>query len=146
MKNKILLILIIFACILLIAVYSVYSYRTSIAESQKINKEYAQYQNVQMLGTELISLINKTIDINTNLGVEKNKEGLFVDNDNNSIKIFVKFIYKDDYKIIEMEKICINGIENFMKAYSTASFKCTEFTKHEKTNNVKALTFTETND
>ncbi len=146
MKNKILLILIIFMCVLLVVAYYVYSYRNSIAESQKMNREYEQYQNSQMLGSELISLINKTVDVNTDLGIEKDQDGLFIDNEENSIKIYVNFVYEDDYKTLEMEKIYNNGAENFMKVYSTASFKCTEFTIHEKTNNVKSLTFTETND
>ena len=146
MKNKILLILIIFMCVLLVVAYYVYSYRNSIAESQKMNREYEQYQNSQMLGSELISLINKTVDVNTDLGIEKDQDGLFIDNEENSIKIYVNFVYEDDYKTLEMEKIYNNGAENFMKVYSTASVKCTEFTIHEKTNNVKSLTFTETND
>ena len=146
MKNKILLILIIFMCVLLVVAYYVYSYRNSIAESQKMNREYEQYQNSQMLGSELISLINKTVDVNTDLGIEKDQDVLFIDNEENSIKIYVNFVYEDDYKTLEMEKIYNNGAENFMKVYSTASFKCTEFTIHEKTNNVKSLTFTETND
>ena len=134
MKNKILLILIIFMCVLLVVAYYVYSYRNSIAESQKMNREYEQYQNSQMLGSELISLINKTVDVNTDLGIEKDQDGLFIDNEENSIKIYVNFVYEDDYKTLEMEKIYNNGAENFMKVYSTASFKC------------KSLTFTETND
>lgn len=146
MKNKILLILTIFTCVLLVVAYYVYSYRSSIAESQKMNREYEQYQDSQMLGSELISLINKTVDVNTDLGIEKDQDGLFIDNGENSIKIYVNFVYEDDYRTLEMEKIYNNGAENFMKVYSTASFKCTEFTKHEKTNNVKSLTFTETND
>ena len=146
MKNKILIILIVFACVLLVATYGVYSYRSSIAESQKINKEYEQYQDVQMLGSELISLINKTVDVDTKLGIEKDQNGMFIDNGENTIKIYVNFIYEDDYKTLEMEKIYETGAENFMKIYSTASFKCTEFTRHDKTNNVKSLTFTETND
>ena len=146
MKNKILFILIVFACVLLVAAYYVYSYRSSIAESQKINKEYEQYQDVQMLGSELISLINKTVDVDTKLGIEKDQNGMFIDNGENTIKIYVNFIYQDDYKTLEMEKIYETGAENFMKVYSTASFKCTELTRHDKTNNVKSLTFTETND
>lgn len=111
MKNKILLILIIFMCVLLVVAYYVYSYRNSIAESQKMNREYEQYQNSQMLGSELISLINKTVDVNTDLGIEKDQDGLFIDNEENSIKIYVNFVYEDDYKTLEMEKIYNNGAE-----------------------------------
>ena len=144
MKNKILLILIIFMCILLLAGYFVYNYRMNIAESQKTNKEYSAFYNAQMLGTELISLVNKTMDVNEKNNIQKDENGLYIENDTNSIKLYISFKYKDDYKTIEMEKIANAGIENFIKTYSTASFKCTNIGYHEKTKNVKELTFTET--
>ncbi len=147
MKNKIILIVIIFMIILAVAGYYVINYRNSIIESQKINKQYESYYNVQMLGTEMASLINKTMDINTKeFDIPKDENGLFIENDTNSIKIYINFKYKDDYRKIEMEKIFESGMENFIKTYSTASFKCTEINYHEKTNNVKELTFTETED
>ena len=60
--------------------------------------------------------------------------------------MYIELKYKDNYSKIEVEKILNDGIENFIKSYSTASFKCTQITFHEKTGNVKTLTFTETDD
>ena len=60
--------------------------------------------------------------------------------------MYIKLKYEDDYSVLEVEKILNTGIENFIKNYSTASFKCEEITYHEKTGNVKSLTFTETDD
>lgn len=146
MKNKILIIVVIFMVVLAIAVYGIYKYQIRNQEIQKTNNEYKSYYNVQMLGTELISIINKTEDTNEKYGISKNEEGLYIENDNNSIKIYIEFKYGDEYRTLEMERIINNGIENFIKVYSTASFKCTNISYHDKTNNVKALTFTETND
>ena len=115
-------------------------------EAQKINDEYKSYYNVQMLGTELVSIINRTEDINIKNDIQKDENGLYIENDTNSIKIYIKFKYKDDYTTLESEKIANDGVENFIKTYSTASFKCTDIAYHDKTKNVKALTFTETND
>ena len=143
MKNKILLIIIVFVVILAVAVYGIYSYRSKAIESQKINNEYKSYYNVQIIGNELLSIINKTQDMDEQYGIQKDQEGMYIENATNSIKIYVKFKYKDDYRVLEMEKIINGGIENFAKAYSTADFVCTEINYHEKTNNVKALTFTE---
>ena len=78
--------------------------------------------------------------------IQKNEEGLYIENEENSIKVYIKLKYEDDYSILEIERILNNGAENFIKNYSTASFKCTEITYHEKTGNVKSLTFTETDD
>ena len=146
MKNKILIILFIFFIVLVISGYVVYNYRTSVIESQKINNEYKKYYNIQVLGNELISIINKTIDINEKYGIEKNENGQYIENDTSSIKLYIKFKYKDDYKNVTMEDISKGGIENFMKVYGAASFKCTELTYHEKSKNVKSVTFTEIED
>ena len=64
MKNKIIIILIIFIVILSISIYMVYSYRKNIYDYQETTRTYEAYYNKQILGTELISIINRTIDIN----------------------------------------------------------------------------------
>ena len=145
MKNKILLVLTIFMVILAISCYIVYQYRSNIIENQKINNQYKSYYQAQVLGTELVSIINETEDINSKNEILKNDEGLYIDNQENSIKMYIEFIYKDEYKTLEIEKILKDGIENFIKNYGAQSFKCTKITYHEKTKNVKEITFTEIN-
>ena len=144
--KKILIILLILSIILVVGVYSVYRYRTNVYQIQKQNREYEQYYNINVLGTELISIINKTIDLNTKNNITKDDKGYFVDNGENSIKINVEFKYKNDTKTISMEKIASTGAESFVKVYSTANFKCTKIEYHEKTHNVKNVTFEEVSD
>lgn len=146
MKNKILLILIIFMAILAGITYIFYNYRINLQEVQKINNEFKSYAETQMLGTELVSIMNRVQDMNSKNEIEKNSDGLYIENEENSIKMYIKLKYEDDYSVLEVEKILNTGIENFIKNYSTASFKCEEITYYEKTGNVKSLTFTETDD
>lgn len=141
--KKIMIVLLVLFIILAVGVYSVYRYRSSIFEAQKLNKEYEQYYNINILGTELISILNRTSDINYKNGIEKDKNGYYVDNGDNSLHIYVKFVYKNSTKILQMEDIEKNGSETFIKVYSTASFKCTNIERHEKTHNIKSLTFEE---
>ena len=143
MKNKLIIIIIIFLIIFFVATYMVYSYRKDVIASQEINESYTAYYNKQIYGTELISIINKTIDLNEQNGIPKNN-GIYIENENNSIKIYIQFKYKEDYETVDMEKIYNTGTDNFRKAYSSAYFTCSNITYHEKTNNVKTLTFTET--
>ena len=144
--KKILIILLILSIILVVGVYSVYRYRTNVYQIQKQTREYEQYYNINVLGTELISIINKTIDLNTKNNITKDDKGYFVDNGENSIKINVEFKYKNDTKTISMEEIASTGAESFVKVYSTANFKCTKIEYHEKTHNVKNVTFEEVSD
>lgn len=144
MKNKILLIASIFMIILIISLYGIYKYRSSIYESQKINNEYKSYYNSQVIGAELVSIMNRTEDVNEKYGIKKNEEGFFIENETNSIRIYISFKYEDEYRTLEMERIINNGTQNFLKVYSTANFKCTDISYHSSSNNVKSLTFTET--
>lgn len=143
MKKKIFIILITFIIILAMVTYGVYSYRKQLVESQEINNIYKSYENIQILGSQLISIINKTVDINEKAGLEKDENGMYIDNGKDSIELYIEFIYEDETKTVPMEKISNSGTESFVNIYSTASFKCTNISYHEKTNNVKSLTFTE---
>lgn len=143
MSKKIFIILLILLIITIVSVYSIYNYRSNIVKAQKISKEYENYYDIEVLGTELISIINKTIDINEKHQISKQQNGNYIENNTNSIKIYVKFIYKNDTKIVSMEDIASTGIETFIKNYSTENFKCTQITYHEKTKNVKSLMFEE---
>ena len=144
MKNKLFIIIITFLIIISAITYMIYNYRRGIIESQEVNESYKAYYNKQILGTELISIINKTVDLNEKNAIPKDDNGMYIENDNNSIKIYINFKYKDDYETVNMEKIYNTGTENFRRTYSSASFTCSEISYHDKTNNVKALTFTET--
>ena len=144
MKNKIMLILIAFLVILALTSYFIYNYRAQFLASQETNKIFESYYNAQMLGTELVSVINRTEDINNKNNVDKNEQGMYIENDTNSIKVYIKLKYKDDYTTLEIEKILQDGTDNFIKTYGTASFKGEEISYHEKTGNVKAIVFTET--
>ena len=104
MKNKIIIIVIIFLIILSVSAYMVYNYRKSVISSQKVNESYKAYYDTEILGTELISVINKTVDFNEQNGIQKDENGMYIENDNNSIKIYISFKYEDDYQTVEMEK------------------------------------------
>ena len=146
MKNKILLIIVIFVIILAISIYLVYTYRSNYIEAQKINNEYKKYQNVEVTGTELASIMNLTQDYNEKFNVPKNENGSYQENDTNSIKMYIQLLYNDEYKTYEIERILNNGIDNFIKVFGTVKFQCTAINYHEKTKSVKELTFTEIQD
>ena len=139
MKNRFFTILGVLLFITLLSAYGIYSYRNRMIQAQKTNKQYEEYRNIEILGTELISMVNKTIDTNIKNGIERDANHYFVDNGNNTIT----FIYKDDIKTLRMEDIEKSGTEAFVKTYSTASFKCTQIQYHTKTKNVKSLVFEE---
>jgi hypothetical protein len=130
-------------CILSIflIVYGVYQKNENTAQIGVDNKTYESYENKEVLGTDIISIINKATDSNKKNDIKIGEDGNYIDNGKNSIRIEIKFLELD--KVITMERINNVGIEKFWSNYGALSFKCTKIEYHEKTHRVKYMYFEE---
>lgn len=140
MKRNFFIILTILLIISAIVGCIVYNYRRTQANIAQYNKQYESWYNKQILGTDFISIINKTIDNNEKNDIQKDENNIYIEDNEKSVKIYVKFLESDN--IFDMEAISNNGIENFIQNYATFSFKCTKIDYH-KNGNVKSLFFEE---
>ena len=141
MKKIIICILSIFLIIICIVVYGVYQKNENTAQIGVDNKTYESYENKEVLGTDIISIINKATDSNKKNDIKIGEDGNYIDNGKNSIIIEIKFLELD--KVITMERINNVGIEKFWSNYGALSFKCTKIEYHEKTHRVKYMYFEE---
>ncbi len=141
MKKIIICILSVFLVIICIVGYSIYQKNENIAQIGADNKVYESYYKKEVLGTDIISLINKATDSNEKNDVEVDKDGNYIENGKNSIRVEIKF--KKLEKVITMERINNIGIEKFWSNYGALSFKCTKIDYHEKTHKVKYMYFEE---
>lgn len=141
MKKIIICILSIFLIIVCIVVYGVYKKNENTAQIGVDNKTYESYENKEVLGTDIISIINKATDSNKKNDIKIGEDGNYIDNGKNSIRIEIKFLELD--KVITMERINNVGIEKFWSNYGALSFKCTKIEYHEKTHRVKYMYFEE---
>ena len=119
-----------------------YLYMTYIAQNniaKKENKQLESYYNEEIYGTDLATVINKSIDSNIINNVEKDKKNNYIENDTNSIKIDIYFT--DDEKKHSMEEIYNTTTEKFVQYYSKIKFKCTKIEYHEKTGKIKYMLF-----
>ncbi len=140
MKKAFIIIITVFILIITILALFINNAQKRLALSKKYNEVYTQYEGQEILGTDLISIINKAIDSNENNSVAKQNNTIFYeDNGINSIQIWVKFT--ESKENISMESIAEQTSENFIKFYATASFKCTQIEYHKKSNYVKSLLF-----
>lgn len=119
--------------------YIYLNYKASYNKSKKTNLEFEQYLNVEVMGTDLASVINRAIDNNIRNNVEKDNKGIYQNNHSNSINIEIKMI--DDDNIYKMEKIYNGGIQYFVRYYGNIKFKCTKIEYHQETNKVKYMLF-----
>ncbi len=131
-------------CIIIIIIAFIYKYNDYKSEKSQVdtnNMIYKQAYEKEISGSELATIINKALDNNEKNEVQKDSDGLYIENEENSIKIEIKFIQSDH--IFRIETIYLNKISQFIKLYGQAKFKCTKLEYHKKTNLVKYLYFQE---
>ena len=139
MKKIAMTIIIIFTIIVSTIFYILYNYNLSKNNAQRKNAEYTNYSNKEITGAELATIINKAIDNNKSNQVETKKNGNYIENDENSINIDIKFIDNDE--TYRMEAIYKNGTDTFMQYYNSIKFKCMNIEYHKKTGQVSYMYF-----
>lgn len=142
MKKVIILLIIVVIVVLSGFTYFYHQSQEQQKEAIRINQTYEAYLNKEILGTNVISLINKTMDDNAKRQIEKDEKGQYKDNGKNSILIQVQFkIEKDKTYTYRMEQIAKQGSEAFIRNFGAMSFRCTKIDYHEATKRVKMVYF-----
>ena len=131
-------------CILIAITFIAYlcnEYKIKKSQIDTSNLEYKSTYQKEINGNSLATIINKALDSNEKNNVEKDENGAFIENDDNSIKIDIKFKQSDH--VFKMEDIYLNKVQEFIRLYGQALFKCTKIEYHNKTKLVKYLYFQE---
>ena len=119
--------------------YIYLNYIANYRSAQKENRQFEAYQNREILGSELTTLINKAIDYNTQNEVAQDNKGNYIDNGKNSLNIEIKFTDNDvTYNIATIYK---QGSELFLAYYRDITFKCVEVQYHKETNKISYMMF-----
>jgi len=141
MKNTIIIFVSIFI-IIISSVYGIYlEYQTKNREKVKYNQEYEVYLGKTMLGTEVVTVMNKAIDQNEKNKIPKDEKGYYLGNNENTIKIYLKMATIE--KTYPMEEFYKNDMKAFVKNFNLIEFKCSSIKYHEKTGLIKELIFEE---
>ena len=139
MQKNLLIILGIFLITIVILTYFYYNYEQGKIKVNQINSDYEYYINNEISGSALMTIINKTIDRNEKIQLTKDKQGKYIENEDNSIKIYIKFLESD--KTFDMETISNAGSEAFIQNYNGMVFKCKKVEYHENTKQIKYMLF-----
>ena len=137
--KKICVFLIIVVIIVCIILFQYNSYKRDKNAIISENSEFEQYINKEIYGIDLATIINKSIDKNEKNKVKKDKDGLFIENDENSIK--VEIYIKENETTYKMEQIYKQGTEQFVQFFINEKFKCSKVEYHSKTNRIKYMLF-----
>lgn len=122
MRNTILIFVSIFI-IIISSVYGIYlEYQTKTRAISKYNQEYEVYLDKTMLGTEVVTVMNKAIDQNEKNKIAKDEKGYYLGNNENSIKVYLKMSTIE--KTYPMEVFYNNDMKTFVKNFNLIEFKC----------------------
>ena len=138
MKKIIIFLFTIIAIIATIA-YLYLDYVVKYNQAQKENIRFEVHKDEEIEGTELTTLINKAMNSNIQNDIPKDEKGKYIDNENNSINIDIKFTDKD--VTYNMEKIYNGGMNDFLTYYRYVKFKCNEIQYHKATRMIKYIQF-----
>ncbi len=137
----IILIIVIASMCMIFANYT--SYKENQRKVQNINNEFLKYEKSIVQINTIVTAMNRAIQNNQDNKISKNDDGEYIENDTNSIKIFLEI--KSREIVIPMEKLILGekaGIEKTSYAFSDMLFQITNIEYHEKTGQVKKVIFT----
>ena len=92
MKKNLFIILTILLIIAIIVGYTVHNYRKQQIQIAQYNKQYESWYGKKILGTDFISIINKTIYNNEKNDVQKDENNVYLEDNEKSVKIYIKFL------------------------------------------------------
>ena len=135
--------LIIFFAVIIVIISAIsliyFNYKAEYNMAKRSNMEFEQYLNKEIEGMEVATAINKAVDNNEKYEISKNNKGIYLGDNENSIRIEIKMT--DDNSIYQMETIYNSGIQNFINYYGNIKFKCVNIKYHSSNNKVKYLLF-----
>ena len=112
------------------------------------NREYEQYLENEIYGTDVVTLINKAINENESNNIPKDEKGFYINNNQNSITIELVMITdqeKQETTTYKMEAISKVGIKEFIKNFNTEKFKITKIEYHKETGHIAHIEIAQNN-
>ncbi len=139
MKKTILIIVAIFIICLTVIGVTINENSRKLAKAKELNNQYEIYQDKEIYGTDVATIINKMVDHNHKNEVEKDEEGKFIENDTTSIKGEIQFLYDEEIVIHPIETVYNRGLSSFISNFNVTKFKLVEIQYHDKTKQVSKI-------
>lgn len=146
MKKNVIIISVILLIVIIICVTGISINAKKISVQKQANKEYEKYIGKDIYGTDVVTLINNAMYNNQKNSVQKDENGKYIENTENSIIIELVMITNEEqektttYRMETIEKV---GISEFIKNFNTAVFKITKMEYHNQTGKVKYIEITQ---
>lgn len=142
MKKFFAILVLAFCITVLIIVVNFNEYQKNQRQVSNFNREFEEYNKEDVLGVDITTLINKAISNNEKYGVQKDENGLYIDDGKNSIQIYITMIING--QTYPMENINKLGMDSFTSYFGVIKFRCTNISYHEETSKIASMTFEST--
>ncbi len=142
MKKFFAILVLAFCITVLIIVVNFNEYQKNQRQVNNFNREFEEYNKEDVLGVDITTLINKAISNNEKYGVQKDENGLYIDDGKNSIQIYITMIING--QTYPMENINKLGMDSFTSYFGVIKFRCTNISYHEETSKIASMTFEST--
>ena len=121
---------IILATVVIVAIFGTWYNKNmqELKDIKKFNEGFKEYIDKEITGVDLTTVLNKAIENNNKNKIEKNSDGTYIEDDNNSIKILVK--PTKDGKYYPMEAFEKVGMMDFTKNFGGLVFKSVKVEYH----------------
>ncbi len=140
MKKSIIYILIALIIIIVPIMVVVSNYKQAQNEINKFNLLYEKYKNGKYYGSEIGSIINNAINNNEKNKINKDENGIYIDDDMYYIEILIQLKNDDEIKTYSMENLEKLGIDRFVKNFNLEQFECNEMT-YNSVGRINRITF-----
>lgn len=148
MKKTVVAILLIVAIIVVIITMQISNIAQNRQDVQRFNSEYEKYQNKDLYGIDVVTVINKAIDNNTQNNVDKDENSRYINNEENSIQVELNLIASVSEKTGEkeivthpMERLIEVGLDGFISNFNLTIFRIKQINYHEKTGRISKIIF-----
>lgn len=141
MKKILICLIIILIVITIIATMYVSNNNKQLENIKNTNQEYELYLGKTVFGTDVTTIINKAINQNEKNNISKDEKGMYIENEENSIKVELVMLNEDEKTTYQMETLQKAGIQGFIKNFNLINFKCSKIEYHENTKLVKKIIF-----
>lgn len=139
MKKLLMMLMLLFMIIIFSICILFVNSKAKINNLRNYNKEYEQYLEKTIYGTEVATLINKVTNLNENNKIKKDENNHYIENEENSLKIEIKMLLTE--KTYPMEEIYNSNTSEFVKYFNLEEFKCSKIEYHKKTGKISKMLF-----
>lgn len=143
MKKIVFSIILVTIIALVVIIVGINGNRAKEKEIANFNLQFEKFQGKIMYGADVLTIINSARENNTNYNISKNEQGLYEENNENSMKVQIILLSKNEEGEIEeksypMETLEKAGLTTFISNFGLTTFECSniEYNKQKRINKI----------